>query len=104
MNEATAPNLGLYWRTWGVLLVLTAVMFFLDSMDMPRGIFVAIMLTAMLAKAALIGGIFMHLAQESRDLMVTVVVCCLGLGALLYALSAVDAWRISQMLQGIFVR
>lgn len=104
MHAAQAPNLGVYWRTWGVLLVLTAIMFFLDSMDMSRGVFVVVMLTAMMIKATLIGGIFMHLAYESRDLMITVAICCLGFGALLYGLSVVDAWRILAMIEGVFVR
>jgi caa(3)-type oxidase subunit IV len=99
-----APNLGIYWRTWAVLLVLTAIMFVLDTLAMPRGLFVTVMLVAMLAKATLIGGIFMHLSKESADLVVTVVVCALGFGLLLYGLSVVDAGRIYQMMQGVFVR
>ena len=104
MSAETAPNLGTYWRTWLVLLVLTAIMFFLDTLSMPRGIFVTVMLLAMMTKATLIAGIFMHLAKESMDLVVTVVVCALGFGALLYGLSVVDAQRIYMMMQGIFVR
>jgi hypothetical protein len=52
----------------------------------------------------LIGGIFMHLAKESMDLVVTVVVCGLGFGALLFGLSVIDAFRVFDMMQGIFVR
>ena len=104
MSNEQAPNLGIYWRTWAVLLVLTAVMFFLDSLTMPRGIFVTVMLVAMMVKATLIAMIFMHLAKESTDLVVTVVVCALGFGVLLYGLSVVDAGRIYQMMQGVFVR
>ena len=104
MSETKAADLGTYWRTWLVLLALTAVMFFLDTLAMPRGLFVSIMLLAMTAKATLIGGIFMHLAKESTDLVVTVVVCGLGFGILLFGLSVVDAFRIFDMMQGIFVR
>jgi len=104
MSETKAANLGIYWRTWAVLLVLTAIMFFLDTVDMPRGLFVGVMLVAMMTKATLIGGIFMHLAKESMDLVVTIVVCVLGFGLLLFGLTVVDAGRIYQMLQGVFVR
>ncbi len=104
MSETKTANLGIYWRTWVVLLVLTAIMFFLDTLAMPRGLFVVVMLLAMMTKATLIGGIFMHLAKESMDLVVTVVVCALGFGVLLYGLSVVDAHRIYEMAQGIFVR
>ncbi|NKB87653.1 MAG: hypothetical protein GKS06_05480 [Acidobacteria bacterium] len=104
MSTETAMNLGVYWRTWALLLVLTAVMFFLDTLAMPRGIFVTVMLTAMMIKATLIAMIFMHLSKESTDLVVTVVVCSLGFGALLYELIVVDAGRIYQMMQGVFVR
>ena len=62
------------------------------------------MLIAMMTKATLIGGIFMHLAKESMDLVVTVVVCGLGFGVLLFGLSVIDAARIYDMMQGIFVR
>ncbi len=104
MSETEAANLGIYWRTWAVLLVLTTIMFFLDTLDMPRGLFVGVMLAAMMTKATLIGGIFMHLAKESMDMVVTIVVCVLGFGLLLFGLTVVDAARIYDMLQGIFVR
>jgi len=104
MSDSKAANLGIYWRTWAVLLVLTTIMFFLDTLNMPRGLFVGVMLVAMMTKATLIGGVFMHLAKESMDLVVTIVVCVLGFGLLLFGLTVVDAGRIYDMLQGVFVR
>lgn len=89
---------GIYWRTWGFLLALTLVMFVLDSLAMPRLPFVLIMITAMLLKVALIAGIFMHLRQESLDLVISIGLCVLGLGAILYGLIAPDALRIFRML------
>lgn len=91
---------GVYWRTWGFLLVLTAVMFMLDSLQMPRVPFVLMMISAMLLKVALIAGIFMHLRQESLDLVICIGVCVLGLGAALYGLMAPDAIRILRMIGG----
>lgn len=100
MAEAKAEfaGYGVYWRTWGFLLALTLVMFVLDSLAMPRLPFVLIMVTAMLLKVVLIAGIFMHLRQESLDLVISIGVCVLGLGAILYGLMAPDAMRILHML------
>jgi len=93
-----AGGYGVYWRTWGFLLALTTLMFFLDSLSMPRTPFVLIMVTAMLLKVMLIAGIFMHLRQESLDLVISIGVCVLGLGFLLYLLIVPDAMRIFTML------
>lgn len=100
MARATTESAGygIYWRTWGVLLALTVLMFFLDSLAMPRLPFVLIMVTAMLLKVTLIAGIFMHLRQESLDLVICIGVCVLGLGVILYGLIAPDALRILHML------
>lgn len=98
MSEAKSaefPGYGIYWRTWGFLLLLTAVMFFLDNLALPRTPFVLLMITAMLVKVTLIAGIFMHLRQESLDLVIAIGVCVLGCGAILYGLTVVDAWRIA---------
>ncbi len=89
---------GVYWRTWSFLLLLTAFMFFLDSVQMPRTPFVLLMLVAMLTKATLIAGVFMHLRQESLDLVIAIGVCTIGCVLLLYGLTVVDAVRILRML------
>ena len=44
-----------YWIAWGVLLTLTIVMVALDQAGLPRGAFLAVVLSAMLIKATLIG-------------------------------------------------
>jgi cytochrome c oxidase subunit IV len=94
-NTAEFPGYGIYWRTWGFLLLLTTIMFFLDTLAMPRTLFVLLMVGAMLMKVTLIAGIFMHLRQESLDLVIAIGVCALGCGAILYGLTVVDAWRIA---------
>ena len=86
-----------YWRVWGVLLAFTVTMLWLDTVALPRVAFVAVMVGAMLVKAALIAGYFMHLRVERATLTWTVVVGLLGTGAVLYALIAPDALRIHQM-------
>jgi len=97
-KTAEFSGYGVYWRTWGVLLLLTAIMFFLDNLDMPRTPFVLLLISAMMIKATLIAGIFMHLRQESLDLVIAIGVCVLGCGGILYGLIAVDAMRIFAML------
>jgi cytochrome c oxidase subunit IV len=94
-NTAEFPGYGIYWRTWGFLLLLTTIMFVLDTLTMPRLLLVLLMVSAMLLKVALIAGIFMHLRQESLDLVIAIGVCVLGCGGILYALTVVDAWRIA---------
>lgn len=99
MSEAAEfHGYGVYWRTWGFLLLLTATMLLLDSLSMPRTPFVILMLAAMLTKAALIAGIFMHLRQESLDLVIGLACCVLGCVGILYALTVVDAQRIFAMI------
>jgi caa(3)-type oxidase subunit IV len=87
----------LYWTTWWVLLALTVVMVVIDSMVMPRSVFVSVLLTAMLVKAALIAAHFMHLRFERRSLALMVVVGLLINGAILFVLIVPDAIRIRAM-------
>lgn len=86
-----------YWRVWSVLLAFTVMMLWLDTVALPRIAFVAVMVVAMLVKAALIAGYFMHLRVERATLTWTVVFGLLGTGAVLYALIAPDALRIHHM-------
>ena len=89
-----------YWVTWGVLLALTLVMLVVDVAPLPKGLFVGVMLVAMLVKASLIGGNFMHLSHESMALVVTVLVGLLVTGLLLYVLIIPDAYRVAEMTAG----
>lgn len=89
-----------YWIAWSALLILTLVMVVVDQLDMPRPAFVALMVTAMLAKGSLIAAIFMHLRFERWPLVLGVI---LGLpinALILYVLIAPDALRILGMLTG----
>jgi cytochrome c oxidase subunit IV len=86
-----------YWITWSVLLVFTVVMLWADSASIPRPAFVVFMLAAMLTKASIIGGNFMHLRSERAGLVLTVVVGLLVTAAVLYVLIVPDAARIHEM-------
>jgi cytochrome c oxidase subunit 4 len=83
--------------TWWTLLALTVVMLVVDSLDMPRGLFITVLLSAMLMKASLIGAHFMHLRFERLSLTLMVVVGLLINGAILFALIVPDAARIRAM-------
>jgi cytochrome c oxidase subunit IV len=88
-----------YWITWSVLLVFTVVMLWADSASLPRQAFVIFMIIAMLTKASIIGGNFMHLKAERVQLVMTVVIGLLATGAILYVLIAPDAVRIHHMVE-----
>ena len=88
-----------YWITWSVLLAFTVVMLWADSASLPRQAFVVFMLIAMLTKASIIAGNFMHLKFERPGLILTVVLGLLGMGTLLWVLIAPDAARIHHMVE-----
>lgn len=89
--ENPASNLyGVFWKTWGVLLTLTAIMVFVDVMEMPRIILLLILLGAMLTKAFLIASRFMGLAQEKLAVFVGIAFSLLFLGGILYFLMMPD--------------
>ena len=90
-------SLKTYWMTWGVLLVLTLVMLGLDQAPLPRLLFVVVMLAAMLTKATLIAGTFMHLRAERAAFVLMIVVGLLVNRAILFGLILPDAMRINGM-------
>ncbi len=82
-----------YWRIWFFLLALTLMMVFVDQSPISRVALVLILVIAMLSKAALIAGYFMHLRFEKSNLIVIVVIGLLITGFLLFALIAPDGIR-----------
>lgn len=100
MDGHTGHELKTYWRIWGMLLSLTVIMLFLDQAPLPRTLFVAIMVAAMLTKASLIAAYFMHLKYEHRFLQGALVVGLLINGAFMFALFIPDAVRIYYMVHG----
>lgn len=79
-----------FWKTWGILLALTAVMVFVDVMHMPRMILLFVLLGAMLTKAFLIAARFMDLRHEKLVVFVSVAFSLLFFGAILFALIVPD--------------
>ena len=69
---ATGSPYRVYWITWSILLVITLAMLAAESLHMPRWFLIAFLLAFMSVKAVMIGGNFMHLRYEKRNLAVMV--------------------------------
>jgi len=61
-----------YWITWAMLLGITVAMLAAESFHMPRWFLVIFLLIFMMVKAVMIGGNFMHLRYEKKNLAVMV--------------------------------
>ncbi len=86
-----------YWGIWGVLLVLTLVMLIVETVHMSPAATIMVLVAAMLTKAALITGWFMHLKFEHPALMWSVAAAILLTAAVLYFLLIPDARDILHM-------
>ena len=58
----------IYWITWVFLLIVTVAMLGAEVFHMPRWFLVPFLLAFMMLKAVMIGGNFMHLRFENRNL------------------------------------
>ena len=58
----------IYWITWVFLLIVTVAMLGAEVFHMPRWFLVPFLLAFMMLKAVMIGGNFMHLRFEKRNL------------------------------------
>ena len=72
-------------------------MIFLDGIDAPRIVLLGVLGLAMLAKAGLIAGYYMHLRWEHLAIGLAVLFGLLVNGAILFALIVPDARRILGM-------
>ena len=97
-ENKTTNDYAIYWKVWGVLLVLTVTMVFLDRLAMPRIALVVLLAAAMLTKAILISGWFMHLRHEHAALGLGLLVGLLVNGCILYVLILPDAVQIFHQL------
>ena len=87
-----------HWVTWAALLGLTVLMLWADHAAMARAVFLTVVIGAMVVKATMIAGRFMHLAQEQRALVATVVIGLFVTALVLFVLIVPDAVRIHGML------
>ncbi|HLE68480.1 MAG TPA: cytochrome C oxidase subunit IV family protein [Vicinamibacteria bacterium] len=90
MESHESQSYGALWKIWGVLLVLTAIMVFVDAMGLPRVLLLVILIAAMLTKAFFISSQFMDLKHEKLAVGISVAFSILFFGALLFALIAPD--------------
>ena len=67
-SGTTAHPYRVYWITWIILLGITVAMLAAESFHMPRWFLIAFLLLFMMVKAVMIGGNFMHLRYERRNL------------------------------------
>lgn len=79
------------WCTWGVLVVLSLAMAATGLLQLPRWISVPFILGVMGTMAWLIASRFMHLREERRILIVTVVGSTIFTIVFLFVLTAWDA-------------
>ena len=61
-----------YWITWSILLAITVAMLAAEMLHLPRWFLIVFLLAFMSVKAVMIGGNFMHLRYEKRNLAVMV--------------------------------
>jgi cytochrome c oxidase subunit IV len=96
MSE-TAPGANpykIYWITWGILLVITVAMLAAEMFHLPRLFLVLFLLTFMMVKAAMIGGNFMHLRFERRNLALMVSLGILVTSLILYTFITPESWHV----------
>jgi caa(3)-type oxidase subunit IV len=90
-----------YWIAWAILLVLTVVMVVMEAAGISRAAILLVLIVAMLTKATLIGGWFMHLKFERASLVWPVVIGTLATAAVLFFLlipDGVAAFRMAESL------
>ena len=93
-NTKSASEYAIYWKVWGVLLLLTVTMIFVDQAAIPRTALILVLIAAMLTKTVLISGWFMHLRHEHRALGLGLFVGLVVTGVVLFVLILPDAGRI----------
>ena len=88
-----------YWMIWIVLLALTLTMIGIESLSLPTGVAIMLLATAMMIKATLIAGWFMHLLSETRFIVWCLVLCTLITAAFMVFLlmpDGMDAARLAE--------
>lgn len=89
MEEVTSYRT--YWGIWLILLFLTLLMIVLEGLDLPTAGTVLLLSIAMMVKAVLIAGWFMHLRYERLALVLSVVLAIVVTAAFMYFLLIPDA-------------
>lgn len=93
MGDAAHPY-RIYWVTWFVLLIITVAMLLAEGFHMPDWFLVVFLVAFMLTKAAMIGGNFMHLRLEKRNMTVMVAVGLLVTSLILLAFITPESFNV----------
>jgi caa(3)-type oxidase subunit IV len=93
-DQAKESPYRIYWITWVILLVITVLMLASESFHMPRWFLVLFLLAFMMVKAVMIGGNFMHLRFERRNMAVMVAGGLLITSLILFAFIAPESWSV----------
>ena len=96
-NATHGTGYRLYWITWIFLLMITLAMLAMEYVSWPQWILLTVLLVAMLVKASVISGYFMHLRFERPALIVIIAASLLLVGLILFVLLAIDANRVHQL-------
>lgn len=94
MSDARGKPYRIYWVTWGILLVITVAMLLSEKFHMPRWVLVAFLLAFMMVKATMIGGNFMHLRYEKRNLAIMVFAGIMVTSLILLAYITPESWNV----------
>ena len=94
MSDAHGKPYRMYWITWGILLVITVAMLGSETLHLPRWFLVVFLLAFMMVKATMIGGNFMHLRYENRNLAVMVAAGILVTSLILLAYITPESWNV----------
>ena len=85
-----------YYVTWVILLIITVLMLAAERFHMPRIVLVVFLLVFMAVKAAMIGGNFMHLRFEKRNLAFMVTAGIVVTSLILYFFITPEARHVLQ--------
>ena len=85
-----------YWVTWLILLVITVAMLLAERLHMPRWFLLLFLLAFMMVKAVMIGGNFMHLRHEHRQLAWMVAAGLLVTSLILFVFITPETWNVLQ--------
>jgi len=94
MSDAKGSPYRIYWITWVILLVITVLMLEAENFHMPRWFLVVFLLAFMMVKATMIGGNFMHLRFERKNMRIMVAAGILLTSLVLFAVIAPESWSV----------
>jgi cytochrome c oxidase subunit IV len=83
-----------YWVTWVILLVITVAMLLAEKLHMPRWFLLLFLLAFMMVKASMIGGNFMHLRHEHRQMTWMVAAGLLVTSLILFGFITPESWHV----------